>query len=76
MGAQFLSTSKSVEEPHDPRQIFIDWVNNVRQNALNANSQLKYSRGKKNKDIYIDDASDYIGKIIGSCDAIMTVIKQ
>ena len=63
-------------EEHNPRQIFIDWVKEVRGNAYDANQQLKYSRGKKNKDTYIDDASDYIGKIIGACDAIMTVIKQ
>lgn len=67
---------KPVPQEHNPRQIFIDWVENVRNDALRANNQLKNARGKKNKDQFIDDATDYIGSIIGSCDAIMTVIKQ
>ena len=65
-----------VSQEHNPRQIFIDWVENVRKDALRANNQLKNARGKKNKDQFIDDATDYIGSIIGSCDAIMTIIKQ
>lgn len=37
---------------------------------------MKHWKCCENKDQFIDDATDYIGSIIGSCDAIMTVIKQ
>lgn len=63
---------------NDPRQIFVDWVSQIKRNAVFGKSQLGNAitaQNNERKRNLIDDASDQFGTIIGACDAILTVIK-
>lgn len=55
----------------NPKQVLIDWVNNVRQSAWRAQEALR-GNSKKKEDI----ASDYIGEILGECKAMEAVLKN
>lgn len=61
-------------EEKNPRQIFIDWAENVRQYATKGNYALKQDNGSKSKSI--DTASDYFNSIIGACDTMLTILKS
>ena len=61
------------KEEKNPRQIFIDWAENVRQYATKGNYALKKDNGSKSKSI--DTASDYFNSIIGACDTMLTILK-
>ena len=60
------------KEEKNPRQIFIDWAENVRQYATKGNYALKQDNGSKSKDV----ASDYFNSIIGACDTMLTILKS
>ena len=60
------------KEEKNPRQIFIDWAENVRQYATKGNYALKQDNGSKSK----DTASDYFNSIIGACDTMLTILKS
>lgn len=52
----------------NPKQIFIDFISNMKTDATRADSYIKSG----NKDV----ASDYIGRILGGCEAMLSVLNN
>lgn len=73
MSAREYMEYMNQKEEKNPRQIFIDWAQNVRSYATRGNCALKQDDGSKSKSI--DTASDYFNSIIGACDTMLTILK-
>ena len=59
----------------NPKQVLIDWVNNVNFVASTGDNFIQTNNGFSKED-KLKEAANYFNQIMGQCEAMMTVLKN
>ena len=70
-----LDERRMIGKEKNPKQVLIDWVTSVQHDASMGNSFIHTNSGCSKED-KLNEAAEYFSRILGQCQAMMTVLKN